>query len=99
MPFGGVLQSRVARRHLDAVQQNHDADVDPGQEHPDCGDRAVDDVPGRKVGGIPGKQRKGDAHTSMSTKALNSELVRDGMLEVLLRHTGLYEALREKAAG
>ena len=40
-----------------------------------------------------------DAHTSMSTKALNSELVRDGMLEVLLRHTGLYEALREKAAG
>jgi hypothetical protein len=35
----------------------------------------------------------------MSTKALNSESVRDGMLEVLLRHTGLYEALREKAAG
>ena len=66
MPFGGVLQSRVARRHLDAVQQNHDADVDPDQEHYDCDDRAVDDVPGRKVGGIPGKQRKGDAHTSMS---------------------------------
>ena len=32
-------------------------------------------------------------------KALNSESVRDGMLEVLLRHIGLYEALREKAAG
>jgi hypothetical protein len=27
------------------------------------------------------------------------ELVRHGMLEVLLRHTGLNEALREKAAG
>ena len=27
------------------------------------------------------------------------ESVRDGMLEVLLRHTGLNEALREKAAG
>ncbi len=35
-----------------------------------------------------------DAHTTMSTQALNSKLIRTGIKEVLLRHFGLYEALR-----
>ncbi len=39
-----------------------------------------------------------DAHTAMSTQALNSEKVRRGLLDVLLNHAGLYESLRERAA-
>lgn len=39
-----------------------------------------------------------DAHTSMSAKALNSEEVRRGMKEILLRHAKLWEALRERAS-
>lgn len=35
-----------------------------------------------------------DAHTSMSTKALNSPLVMHGLLDILLNHSGLYEMLR-----
>lgn len=35
-----------------------------------------------------------DAHTVMSTKALNSPLVMRGLLDVLLNHAGLYERLR-----
>jgi len=35
-----------------------------------------------------------DAHTVMSRQALNSELVRSGLRDVLLDHVGLYEALR-----
>jgi type I restriction enzyme R subunit len=35
-----------------------------------------------------------DAHTIMSTKALNSPLVMHGLLDVLLNHAGLYERLR-----
>jgi type I restriction enzyme R subunit len=35
-----------------------------------------------------------DAHTVMSRHALNSELVRSGLRDVLLDHVGLYEALR-----
>ena len=38
-----------------------------------------------------------DAHTSMSTRALNSPIVLRGMLDVLLNHSGLYEALRARA--
>ena len=38
-----------------------------------------------------------DAHTSMSTKALNSAEVRRGMKEILLNHSKLWEALRERA--
>jgi type I restriction enzyme R subunit len=38
-----------------------------------------------------------DAHTTMSKQALNSESVREGMLDVLLNHLGLWEALRAKA--
>jgi type I restriction enzyme R subunit len=38
-----------------------------------------------------------DAHTSMSTKALNSPIVLHGILDVLLNHSGLYEALRGRA--
>ena len=38
-----------------------------------------------------------DAHTTMSKQALNSESVREGMLDVLLNHLGLWEALRERA--
>jgi type I restriction enzyme R subunit len=40
-----------------------------------------------------------DAHTTMSTQALNSEAVRRGMQEILLNNAGLYETLRAKAAG
>jgi type I restriction enzyme R subunit len=39
-----------------------------------------------------------DAHTAMSTKALNSPTVLLGLLDVLLNHSRLYEALRAKAA-
>jgi type I restriction enzyme R subunit len=38
-----------------------------------------------------------DAHTAMSTQALSSETVRDGLKEVLLGPARLYEALREQA--
>jgi len=40
-----------------------------------------------------------DAHTLMSTKALNSPQVLHGLLDILLNHTGLYETLRKRAAG
>jgi type I restriction enzyme R subunit len=42
-----------------------------------------------------------DAHTAMSSQALASETVRDGLRDVLLSHAGLYESLRGvvKAAG
>jgi len=39
-----------------------------------------------------------DAHTSMSTQALNSPLVLNGLLNILLNHSGLYETLRARAA-
>ena len=39
-----------------------------------------------------------DAHTAMSTQALNSEHVRAGIKDILLNHAELYEALRRKAA-
>ena len=35
-----------------------------------------------------------DAHTAMSTQALNSEGVQQGLKEVLLNNAGLYESLR-----
>ena len=38
-----------------------------------------------------------DAHQSMSSQALGSESIRNGMKEVLLNQTGLYEELRERA--
>ena len=37
-----------------------------------------------------------DAHTSMSTQALNSESVRGGMRDILLNNAGLYEDLRDE---
>ncbi|MES2237380.1 MAG: type I restriction endonuclease [Pseudomonadota bacterium] len=40
-----------------------------------------------------------DAHTLMSTKALNSPQVLHGLMDILLNHTGLYETLRKRAAG
>ncbi len=40
-----------------------------------------------------------DAHTSMSTQALNSETVQRGIKDILLNNAGLYETLRTKAAG
>lgn len=40
-----------------------------------------------------------DAHTSMSTQALNSEVVRRGLKDILLDHAGLYEALRAAKEG
>jgi type I restriction enzyme, R subunit len=39
-----------------------------------------------------------DAHTLMSTQALNSEAVRNGLKDILLNHAQLWEALRAKAA-
>ena len=39
-----------------------------------------------------------DAHTSMSTQALNSPAVRRGIKDILLNHSRLWEALRDKAA-
>jgi type I restriction enzyme, R subunit len=36
-----------------------------------------------------------DAHNAMSTQALNSQRVQDGLRDVLLNHAGLYEALRQ----
>ena len=38
-----------------------------------------------------------DAHSSMSKQALNSPTVREGMKDILLNYTGLWEALRERA--
>ena len=38
-----------------------------------------------------------EAHTVMSTQALNSESVRDGLKDVLLGPARLYETLRERA--
>ena len=39
-----------------------------------------------------------DAHSSMSKQALNSPTVREGMKDILLNYTGLWEALRERAS-
>jgi len=38
-----------------------------------------------------------EAHTTMSTQAINSEKVRDGLKDVLLGPAQLYEALRAKS--
>ena len=35
-----------------------------------------------------------DAHNAMSSQALGSEAIRDGLKNVLLDHAGLYESLR-----
>lgn len=40
-----------------------------------------------------------DAHTSMSTKALNSDAVRRGLKDILLNFSGLWESLRDRATG
>ncbi len=40
-----------------------------------------------------------DAHTAMSTQALNSATVQNGMKDILLNHSGLYETLRGNVAG
>ena len=40
-----------------------------------------------------------EAHTAMSTQALDSEAVRNGIKDALLGPAGLYESLREQAAG
>ena len=37
-----------------------------------------------------------DAHTVMSTQALNSAMVQNGMKDILLNHARLYETLRGK---
>jgi type I restriction enzyme R subunit len=39
-----------------------------------------------------------DAHTAMSTQALNSDSVQRGLKEILLNHADLYESLRARAA-
>jgi len=40
-----------------------------------------------------------NAHTTMSTQALNSEIVQRGLKDILLNNAGLYETLRAKTAG
>jgi type I restriction enzyme R subunit len=40
-----------------------------------------------------------DAHNAMSTQALASESVRDGLKDVLLNYARLYESMREASAG
>jgi type I restriction enzyme R subunit len=40
-----------------------------------------------------------DAHTLMSTQALNSQTVQLGMRDILLNHAGLWESLRTRAVG
>jgi type I restriction enzyme R subunit len=40
-----------------------------------------------------------DAHTSMSSQALNSETVQAGILDILLNHARLWETLRDRAEG
>ncbi len=40
-----------------------------------------------------------DAHTAMSSQVLNSPEVRRGLKDILLNHSGLWEKLRERAAG
>jgi type I restriction enzyme R subunit len=37
-----------------------------------------------------------DAHTAMSTRALNSSAVQDALADILLNHAGLWEALPER---
>ncbi|MBD2720240.1 type I restriction endonuclease [Synechococcus sp. FACHB-909] len=39
-----------------------------------------------------------DAHTSMSTQALNQPSVLSGLKDILLNYAGIYEALRDRAA-
>ena len=39
-----------------------------------------------------------DAHTAMSTQALNSATVQQGMKDILLNHARLWETLRDQAA-
>ena len=39
-----------------------------------------------------------DAHTVMSTQALNSPSIQNGMKDILLNHAGLWESLRDKTA-
>ena len=38
-----------------------------------------------------------DAHTEMSSQALNSDTIKQGLKDILLNHTNLYEALRERS--
>jgi type I restriction enzyme R subunit len=38
-----------------------------------------------------------DAHTAMSTQALNSQRVRDGIKDILLNRSGLWEGLRRQS--
>jgi type I restriction enzyme R subunit len=38
-----------------------------------------------------------DAHTAMSTQALNSPTLQSGLKDILLNHAGLWESLRERA--
>lgn len=40
-----------------------------------------------------------DAHETMSNQALNSEVVRKGLKEILLGPAGLYESLRGEPSG
>ena len=39
-----------------------------------------------------------DAHTAMSTQALNSPAVQSGMKDILLNHSRLWETLRDQGS-
>jgi type I restriction enzyme, R subunit len=39
-----------------------------------------------------------DAHTTMSSQALNSETVQNGLKDILLNHAQLWETLRQRAS-
>ena len=40
-----------------------------------------------------------DAHASMSTQARNSEKLREGLLDILMEHTGLCDRMRARERG
>lgn len=40
-----------------------------------------------------------DAQSSMGTQALNSTKIQEGLLDILMNHAGLYEALRDRYVG
>ena len=39
-----------------------------------------------------------DAHNLMSTQVLNSKTIQNGLIDILLNHTDLYDSLRARAS-
>ena len=55
--------------------------------------------PGYKDSGIERDRGTLDAHNLMSTQALNSSTVQEGLKDILLDHAQLWETLRGKPDG